>query len=61
MMLRTAVMTLNDYLARVGGWELLTAGNMLSILIPLHHSLCIFFHFDSHAFLYFVCLCTGTT
>ena len=62
MKLCTAVLTLNDHLERVGSWELLAAGKMLgSILIPLHHYLHIFFRFDSHGFLYFVFLDTGTT
>ena len=43
MKLFTAVLTLNDHHAHVGGWELLAAGKMLTgILLPLHHYLCIF-------------------
>ena len=62
MKLCTAVLVFNERLTCVGGWELLVAGKMLrSILIPLYRYLRIFFHFDSHAFLYFVFLCTGTT
>ena len=56
--LGSADLTLNE---RVEGWELLAVGKMLrNILIPLHHHLGIFFHFDFHAFLYFVFLCTDT-
>ena len=62
MKLCAAVLTLNDHLERVGGWELLAAVKMLrSILIPLHHYLRIFFHFDSHGLQYFVFVCTSTT
>ena len=44
MKLCTAVLALNDHLARVEGWELLFAGKMLrSILLPLYHYLRIFF------------------
>ena len=61
MKLCTAVLTLIDQLQRVGGWELLAAGKMLtSNLIPLNHYFRNFFHLDSHGFLYFVFLCTGT-